>query len=118
MANARQPSAAVLGAWSALVASGGRASVGELARDLGWSRRHLTERFTREVGVAPKTYARVVRFDRARELIATAGGRSLARVALDAGYYDQAHLNRDFRELAGAPPTQLPFVQEMAPAAA
>ena len=100
----------MLGTWSALVRSGGREPIAEIARDLGWSRRHLTEQFTRAVGVSPKTYARIVRFDRARALIAAGG--SLGDVALDAGYYDQAHLNRDFREFAGAAPTHLPFVQD------
>ena len=106
-----RPPSAVLGTWSALVPAAAAASRSPtIARDLGWSRRHLTEQFTRAVGVSPKTYARIVRFDRARSLIAAGG--SLGDVALDAGYYDQAHLNRDFREFAGAAPTQLPFVQD------
>jgi AraC-like DNA-binding protein len=108
----RPPHPAVAAAWGRLVDSGGREPVAQLAADLGWSRRHLTKRFTAEVGVPPKTYARIVRFERARELIARADRASLGQVAIDAGYYDQAHLNRDFRELAGAPPTQLPSVQD------
>jgi AraC-like DNA-binding protein len=114
---AAKPSPAVLGTWSRLVTTDGRASIGALAGDLGWSRRHLTARFTDAVGVPPKTYARILRFERARELIAS-GDDTLGRVALDAGYYDQAHLNRDFREFAHAAPTELPFVQAGAVAAA
>jgi AraC-like DNA-binding protein len=109
---------AVAATWARLVGSGGREPIATLAADLGWSRRHLTERFTAAVGVPPKTYARIVRFDRARDLIARTDGPSLGQVALDAGYYDQAHLNRDFRELAGAAPTQLPSVQDGVPVAA
>ena len=112
MAAAEPPPGPVIGTWAALVASGGRTPIADIARDLGWSRRHLTERFTRDVGVAPKTYARILRFDRALSLIARADGRALGDVALDAGYYDQAHLNRDFREFSGAAPSRLPFVQD------
>jgi AraC-like DNA-binding protein len=115
---APRPHAGVGAAWSRIQDSGGRAPIGELARDLGWSRRHLTERFAAAVGMTPKAYARVVRFDRARTLIARPDAPSLGQVALDAGYYDQAHLNRDFRAFAGAPPTQLPFVQDGLPSAA
>jgi transcriptional regulator GlxA family with amidase domain len=78
-----------------------------VAAELGWSRRHLTGLFTEAVGLPPKTYARLLRFQRARQLIASGDDTTLAQVALDAGYYDQAHLNRDFREFAGAPPTAL-----------
>jgi AraC-like DNA-binding protein len=109
---ARPPHAGVAGAWSQLTASGGRTGIAALARDLGWSRRHLTERFRAEVGLPPKAYARILRFQRARELIAKGGRGTLGQIAIEAGYYDQAHLNRDFRELAGRPPTQLPFVQD------
>jgi AraC-like DNA-binding protein len=109
---APKPAPAVLATWSRLVATGGGASIAELAADLGWSRRHLSGRFTDTVGVSPKTYARILRFERARGLIAERRGAPLGQVALDAGYYDQAHLNRDFREFAHAPPTQLPFVQD------
>ena len=79
MARAPRPHPAVLGTWSALVRSGGRAPIGDLARESGWSRRHLSERFAGDVGVSPKTFARIVRFDRARDLIAAGGGRALGR---------------------------------------
>ena len=49
--------------------------------------------------------ARVARFRRAERLLRAPAHRSIAAVALTCGYYDQAHLNRDFRELAGCPPT-------------
>lgn len=103
-------------AWATLVATGGRVDIAGLARDVGWSRRHLTERFRAELGLAPKVAARVLRFDRSKRLLERDGGRPLADVAVTAGYYDQAHLARDWRELAGCPPSQwltddLPSVQ-------
>jgi AraC-like DNA-binding protein len=95
------------GAWRRLVATAGAVSVAELARDAGWSRRHFTARFTRAAGLAPKTFARVLRFQRAKELLGARDGPSLGQIALDCGYYDQAHLNRDFRAFAGCTPTEL-----------
>ncbi len=108
--------AEVAEAWQRLLATGGRVEVGALAKDLGWSRRHLGERFRAEIGLAPKAAARVVRFARARELLATPRRPDLASVAAAVGYYDQAHLHRDFRDLAGCSPgtwfaEELPSVQ-------
>ena len=75
-----------------------------LAAELGWSRRHLAARFRDEVGVSPKALARLLRFERALELLGT---RTLADIAYECGYYDQAHFNRDFRAFAGATPGEL-----------
>ena len=66
--------------------------------------RHLTNRFRAEVGLRPKEAARVVRFDRARRLLHA--GRPARRRGRRAGYFDQAHLNREFRALAGCSPTR------------
>jgi AraC-like DNA-binding protein len=106
--------------WRLLVASQGTVSIGELAAEIGWSRRHLSQRFSDEFGYAPKLAARVIRFERARRLIQRPDRPSLADVAAVCGYYDQPHLNRDFVELAGCPPnewieTELPSVQDGAP---
>jgi AraC-like DNA-binding protein len=102
-------SAEVEHAWRLLLRSGGRASVQRLATETGWSDRHLRTQFRAEIGLAPKAAARVVRFDRAKRLLlgqARAGGRPrLAELAACSGYYDQAHLDRDFGALAGCPPT-------------
>jgi len=91
--------------------SRGRASAAALARDVGWSPRRLLTAFRRDVGLSPKELARVTRFHHARRhLLATAAaGRplDLARLAAGTGHYDQAHLAREFRALAGCPPSQL-----------
>jgi AraC-like DNA-binding protein len=91
-------------AFQRLVATGGDVPIAELAAEVGWSPRHLTTRFAAEVGLRPKEAARVVRFHRVRRKIAP--GVRLAEVAADAGYFDQAHLARDFREFAGVSPTR------------
>jgi AraC-like DNA-binding protein len=96
-------------AWRRLVESGGTASVAKLAADTGWSDRHLRARFRAETGLAPKAAARVIRFDRARRQLqrrASAGEPlRLAELAASCGYFDQAHLDRDFTLLAGCAPT-------------
>ena len=91
-------------AWQRLLRSGGAAPVGELAAELGWSRRHFTTSFREHVGLPPKALGRIVRFERAVERLRE--GAELADLALDCGYYDQAHFNRDFRAFAGATPTE------------
>lgn len=94
---------AVAWAWRRLCRSGGAVRVQELAAEIGCSRRHLSERFRRQVGLPPKTVARLLRFHGVRTRIAAAPAR-WADIALEAGYADQAHLNREFRELAGVTP--------------
>jgi AraC-like DNA-binding protein len=86
--------------------------VSDLAAETGWSERHLTSRFRTEIGLAPKAAARVIRFDRARKRLVrrltddTERAYLLADLAADCGYFDQAHLAREFRALAGCPPSQ------------
>jgi AraC-like DNA-binding protein len=91
-------------AFDRLVDSGGEVTISDLAGEIGWSPRHLTNRFRAEVGLRPKETARVVRFDRARRLL-YAGAR-FGEVAVKVGYFDQAHLNREFHALAGVSPTR------------
>ena len=92
-------------AWGRLRASHGKLSVGGLARDLGWSHRRLIARFREQIGMPPKTVARVLRFERVAGLLMHETAPSLADVALECDYYDQAHFNRDFRDFAGTTPT-------------
>jgi AraC-like DNA-binding protein len=73
-----------------------------VARQAGMSERQFRRRCLEESGLAPKQLCRVLRFRRACEL----GGRGLpwGLIAAEAGYFDQAHLIRDFREFTGATP--------------
>lgn len=88
-----------------LRAAGGDIRIQALADRLGWSRRHLVRRFHEQVGLSPKTVARVLRFERATALLAD-GSRPLARIAADAGYADQAHLTREIRALVRCAPRE------------
>jgi AraC-like DNA-binding protein len=111
----RVPPPEIRYAWRRIRHSGGRVRVDELAAETGWSRRHLTERFRCELGLTPKTAARVARFDRARWLLVTGPRTTLTDLALRCGFYDHAHMDREFRVLAGCPPAELaklPFVQD------
>jgi AraC-like DNA-binding protein len=91
-------------AFRRLLATGGRLPVRHLAGEVGWSPRHLTDRFRLETGLGLKEAARVVRFDRVRRRLTPRS--PLAAVAADAGFYDQAHLAREFRALAGCSPSR------------
>lgn len=104
-------------AWQCLTDSGGSVRIGDVADEVGWSRRHLAERFRQEFGLTPKEFARVVRFERSKRALLR-GTPTLADVAADCGYYDQAHLAREWGALAGCAPSvwlaseDLPSVQD------
>jgi AraC-like DNA-binding protein len=104
LAAATAPPAGVAAAWRRIAASHGATSVEGLAREFGWSRKHLAVRMRQELGLAPKTLARVVRFERAVTLLGTAAAQGRADLAAWCGYADQAHFNRDFRAFAGCTP--------------
>ena len=113
-------------AWRRLRETRGGVGVAELAAETGLSARRLGSLFRAEMGLAPKEAGRVFRFTHARRRIGQAamgGGLSaggaggpggsggggttatLARLAAECGFYDQAHLAREFRALAGCPPS-------------
>jgi AraC-like DNA-binding protein len=90
-------------AWTLLLESHGGVGVAELAAEVGWSARNLAYRFSSEIGLSPKAAAQVTRFDFARRLLMQRR-TGLARLSADCGYADQAHLSREFSEMAGLSP--------------
>lgn len=84
--------------------TGGGARIQDVARRVGLSQRRLIQVFAAEVGLTPKLYCRVRRFQKARDLVRHAEAPDWARVAVDCGYFDQSHLIRDFQALAGLSP--------------
>jgi AraC-like DNA-binding protein len=96
----------VLAAWARLAGGVRQAPIGEVADEVGWSRRRLEMRFRDQVGLPPRSIARIYRFHRAVHL-STTTGRTLAQVATACGYFDQSHLTRDIRALTGRTPTEL-----------
>ncbi len=94
-------------AWHLIMASTGRIGMQTIVDDVGWSQRHFTQQFRHEIGVSPKVLARMLRFGRVVRAIRRDPRARLTDVALGAGYYDQAHLNRDTHEFAGVTPGTL-----------
>lgn len=82
-------------------------SASQLARDLGASERNLRRVFKEIVGLSPKRFIRIVRFRRALGWARQSKGPDWSAIAQRAGYFDQAHLIADFRELTGATPAAL-----------
>jgi AraC-like DNA-binding protein len=102
--------------WHLLAASHGTVPITTLAEETAYSRQHLTRRFRDEFGLSPKRAGRVMRFERARRMLATPGA-TVGAVAAQCGYADQSHLTRDVAAFAGCTPTELlldhvPFVQD------
>ena len=105
-ADAPGPPPEVRHAWRLVLSSGGTVRVAKLADEVGWSERHLRNRFLAETGLTPKAAARVVRFDAARRRLGSRLWRpDLAVLAADFGYADQSHLDREFATLAGCAPS-------------
>lgn len=96
----------VRAALAALEGHGGDARIRDLARACGWSERHFVHTFRREVGLAPKAFSRVLRFQRALTMLQVRPAIGLAIVAAECGYFDQAHMARDFTAFADAPPAE------------
>ena len=81
-------------------------NVRDVVSQSGYSHRRFIELFSRAVGLTPKVYARVRRFERALRRVRPSGSDAWIDVALAAGYSDQSHFNREFRELVGVTPTE------------
>lgn len=88
------------------VRRGGKITVDRLSADAGISGRQLERRFLRDVGIGPKMFCRILRFQQVFQAVEQQDA-GWAAVAADCGYYDQAHLIRDFQEFA----RQTPAVQ-------
>jgi AraC-like DNA-binding protein len=85
-----------------ILESGGRVPIDSLAAWSGASLRHIERQFREDVGLTPKTFSRIVRLQSALKRVRQ--GSPLADVALACGFYDQAHMTRDFREIAAMSP--------------
>jgi AraC-like DNA-binding protein len=94
---------------AAVAALHGGASVAEAADRLGWTTKRLVRLFGARVGLAPKKFARVRRFQRLLSAAATrlgGTGGDWARLAVECGYHDQAHMIHDFRSFAAQSPSE------------
>lgn len=104
-----EPRRELLSAWQLLRVSAGNLTGTQLSEAVGYTQRHLTELFRREVGLTPKDVARLMRFDRTVSLVSerTRAGVPVvfAEIAAECGFFDQAHLVREFRQFTETTPT-------------
>jgi AraC-like DNA-binding protein len=96
----------VASAYRELAFCHGNVRIATIAGRLEWSRKHLSQRFQEEIGLPPKTLARMLRFNRLLHLATRTMAPDWADLAVECGYADQAHLTREFTEFAGTSPTR------------
>jgi AraC-like DNA-binding protein len=89
-----------------IILASGRARIPDLASKAGLGIRQFERRFLLQIGMRPKLFARVARFEAALEYKARFGNRSWADVAHSFGYHDQMHMVHDFAEFTGATPSE------------
>jgi AraC-like DNA-binding protein len=94
-------------------------SVLDVTKETGLSRRRFAQLFREQVGITPKLYCRIHRFQRVVRRIASGAPVDWAEVALAGGYCDQAHLANEFRDFSGITPSAYlgsdrPFVNHVA----
>jgi AraC-like DNA-binding protein len=102
----RRPRRDVSALWRRL-SQGSAATVGDVARSEDLSHKHVIQLFREQVGLAPKRVARLARFNRVLRMGRGARRVDWAEVAQACGYFDQAHMINEFRDLAGATPREL-----------
>ena len=94
-------------AWETLERSHGQTPIRALARSIGWSERHFIKQFRAYFGVRPKATARRLRFSYAFDLLSTYPTGDLSTIAAQAGFSDQSHMTREFRDFSGLTPAVL-----------
>ncbi|MGD9561751.1 MAG: helix-turn-helix domain-containing protein [Pyrinomonadaceae bacterium] len=83
-----------------------RISIARMNEKIGYSQKHFTEMFRRSVGITPKSYLKIMRFQKAVRTIDAATGIEWDMIAQDCGFYDQAHFINDFKHFSGFTPDQ------------
>ncbi|SCY87639.1 helix-turn-helix transcriptional regulator [Flavobacterium caeni] len=89
-----------------ILLSDGLITIDELADKYNTGKRHLERKFLSTVGLSQKMFARIVRFNKALQLIADKDFSTFTSVAHEGGFYDQAHFIRDFKDFTGLNPKQ------------
>jgi AraC-like DNA-binding protein len=103
----RAPDARMLHAARAILTTGGQSAVPALAREVALSPRQFERRFAAAVGLSPKPFSRIVRFQNVFRSIPSGKQPDWADVAARCGYFDQAHFVRDCRQFSGETPAAL-----------
>jgi AraC-like DNA-binding protein len=114
LTEAREKTSVVSWAVRRIEETGGVLELRGLARELGYSQKHVITLFRDHVGIPPKLLARIIRFNRLMQHLRHGGRGTWADLALEFGYYDQAHLVRDVRQFTGVTPTEVrPLVTDL-----
>jgi len=92
--------------FSHIFKANGKISQTELAEKCGVGPRHFRRKFKEIIGVSPKYYCKVIQLNTIFQLLKTSNPEALHRMALDCGYYDQAHFINDFNQIIGSSPTR------------
>jgi AraC-like DNA-binding protein len=117
-ASASAANGSVAWAYAQIQRSGGTIEMHTVAHALGCSRARLVALFRDQVGFPPKLVARIVRFERLIKHLKVGGAVNWADLAVDFGYYDQAHLVHDMRQFTGMTPTHARAVATDTPSSA
>lgn len=81
-------------------------SIAKMNAKIGYSQKHFTEMFRRQVGVTPKSYLKIMRFQKAVRTVDAADSIDWGQISLECGFYDQSHFINDFKHFAGFTPEQ------------
>jgi AraC-like DNA-binding protein len=87
-------------------------SIKALSEQIGYSQKHLISQFKKMIGVSPKVYARIIKFQRVLQAIDPSAPVNWALIAQQSEYYDQAHFNKDFAAFTGLTPTEYLMLRE------
>lgn len=83
-----------------------RLSIARMNQKIGYSQKHFTEMFRKHIGITPKSYLKIMRFQKAVRTIDAAASIEWDMVAQECGFYDQAHFINDFKHFSGFTPEQ------------
>jgi AraC-like DNA-binding protein len=81
-------------------------SIARMNQKIGYSQKHFIEMFKKQVGLTPKSYSRIMRFQKALQSIDSAVDIDWGQISFDCGFYDQAHFINDFKHFSGFTPDQ------------
>lgn len=115
MANTREAAHRVDAISRLMIRSGGNASVDHLADDACLSPKQFKRKFYERTGVNPKTYLRIIRFNRAVNIRNAYPNRDWLDISLDCGYFDYQHLAKDYREFTRHTPNEFHFIESKSP---
>ena len=94
----------LMGALEIIYQHRGDIGISCLAKQLQISQRQLNRKFDTWIGMSPKTFCRIIRFQNVLKILSTASSDDLLSIALDSGYYDQSHFIHEFNSLCGLSP--------------